>query len=249
MHRFVSNLAAVLLTAILAASCGKPAELQQANSGKLNGVHKYYYPDGTLYLEGTFKDSIPHGGFKQYFKNGKLFEEAFYVHGLQHGLTRRYYEDGKLSMEIPYDSGRIHGVRKKYRKDGGLAYEVPFHYDRPCIGLKEYFTSGNLVNNYPKLIIEEDNHVWDENRYSLKIRLSKEGEKVKFYRGTLTDGKYIGTHAEFIYLEKAGHGRIDYFLGPGDFVMERVNIIAEIKTDLGNQYIMQKAFNVAVENR
>ena len=94
------NLAFVLVAA-LAISCGKPAEKSTASSGKLNGVQKYYYPDGALYMEVTFKDSVPDGPSRQYFKNGQVFEESNYVNGVRHGLMKTFYEDGKVSAETP----------------------------------------------------------------------------------------------------------------------------------------------------
>lgn len=236
----------IVLVCFFAAGCRTSADTE--SSGKLNGVHKYYYPDGSLYLEGTFRDSIPHGSFKQFFKNGQLYEEAIYENGIQHGITKRYYENGKLSMEIPYDSGKVHGVQKKFRKDGTKAYEAPYHYGIPCIGLQEYYTTGDPVKNLPRIIVTPEDKIWPDNRYSLRISISTD-MKVEFYQGQLTDGKYIGNQATKIYTERDGTARIDYLVGRGMMVMERINIIAKVKTDLDNFYILQLPYTVAVQNR
>jgi hypothetical protein len=220
----------------------------EKNVQRLNGLQKFYYPDGALYLEGTYVDSVAHGTFKQYFKNGNVYEEAHYVNGAQYGITKRYYEDGKLSMEIPYDSGRVHGVQRKFRNDGSLAYEAPFHYDHPCVGLKEYYTSGRLVDKLPAIIVKIEDKIWSDNRYSLHLSVSN-GMKAEFYKGQLTDGKYIGDKAEKIYVMSDGSARIDYYVGLGMVLMENINIIAKVKSDLKNFYIIQKPFTVAVENR
>jgi antitoxin component YwqK of YwqJK toxin-antitoxin module len=220
----------------------------QEKSSGLNGLQKFYYPDGKLYLEGTYIDSVAHGDFKQYFKNGNVYEKAHYVNGVQYGVTVRYYEDGKLSMEIPYDSGRVHGVQKKYRQDGTLAYEAPYHYNYPCVGLKEYYTTGRLVDKLPEIVIREEDKMWSDNRYSLHLSISN-GMRAEFFRGELTDGKYIGSGVENIYMESDGTARIDYHVGLGMMVMEKINIIAKVKSDLKNYYIVQKQFNMAVQNR
>jgi hypothetical protein len=46
-----------------------------------------------------------------------------------------------------------------------------------------------------------------------------------------------------------GVGKLYYMLPPGGFVMEKLNIIAKVKTDLNNYYITQLSYNLAVENR
>lgn len=227
-------------------SCTQPAE--KAGSGKLNGVQKYYYPDGSLYLEVNYRDSLPHGTFRQYFKNGKLFEETEYVNGVKHGISKIFHESGIVSSETPYDSGRIHGVKKKYRKDGQLSYEAPYYYDNPCVGLKEYYLSGRRVDKYPTIVVEPENNLLRDNMYILNISLSDKSTMVEFYKGSLTEGKYIGKNAQPL---SSGNGicRLFYALPPGGFVMEKLNIIAKAKTDLNNYYITQLQYNLAAENR
>jgi hypothetical protein len=235
----------LLFALLVGLGCSKSSERKPS---KLNGVQKFYYPDGSLYLEGFYVDSVANGLFKQYFKNGKVYEEATYVNGLQHGVTKRYYEDGTLSLEIPYDSGRINGVQKKYRKDGKLAYEAPYYFDKPCKGLKEYYTSGRLVDNIPEIIVTPEDRMWEDYRYSLKLTVSNDMD-AEFYQGHLTDGKYIGDKVTRVYMVNDRTGRIDYNVPPGMVVMESVNIIAKVKTDLKNFYIIERKYNVAAQNR
>jgi hypothetical protein len=238
----------VIVGCLLIFSCQKKSNVPESPTGKLQGLHKYYYPDGELYLEVNFKDSIPHGSSKQYFKNGKLFEESEYVNGILHGISKKYYEDGTLSSEIPYDSGRVNGIQKKYRKDGTLAFEAPYYYGKPCVGLKEYYLSGDPVVDYPKIVITGKDEILKNDRYTLLISLSNKGKSVEYFRGNLVDGKYVDENSESI-ISVQGIGQINYFLPPGAFVMEKINLIAKIKTDLGNYYYAEKTYNVAVENR
>jgi len=247
-HKYSLQLTWIFLILLTAVFFGCSGTNGGSADGKLNGLHKYYYPEGQLYLEVHYKDSIAHGITKQYFKNGQLFEEVNYVNGAKHGIQKRYYEDGALSMETPYDSGRRHGIERKFRKDGTKAYEAPYHYDNACIGLKEYYLSGNPVEKYPEIIITPEDRLFDNFRYSLRISLS-EKHKVEFFEGTLTQGKYVSADAEKIYMENSSTARIDYPLGPGEFLMKTINVIAKVKTELGNTYITQKKYNLAVENR
>ena len=230
---------------LLGLGCSKES---QKSEGELQGLHKYYFPDGSLYLEINYKDSLPHGLSKRYYKTGQLLEEAEYRNGIQHGVTKMYHENGKLSSIIPYDSGRIHGIKKKYRKDGTPAYEAPYYYDQPCVGLTELFLSGRPVDNYPKIVITPKDDLLRSNMFTVEISLSNKSKSVEFYRGELTDGKYIGPSAQEIYM-KDGIGKLFYVLPPGAFQMETLRIIAKVKTDLNNYYITKTTYNLAIENR
>jgi antitoxin component YwqK of YwqJK toxin-antitoxin module len=237
----------MMIGLIIASGCSSKRR-EQIVSGKLNGLHKYYYPDGQLYLEINYQDSLPHGTTKRYYKNGKLLEQSEYRRGIMHGLSKKFHDNGQLSQEVYYDSGRMNGIRKKYRKDGTLASEVPYYFDNPCAGIKEYFLSGNPVNNYPSIVITPKDAILKEDRYTLYISLSNKHTMVEFYTGKLTDGKYIDEDAYPITTEN-GIGSLSYFLPRGAFIMEKLNIIAKVKTDLGNYYITQIPYNLAAENR
>lgn len=211
------------------------------------GVKKYYYPDGPLYMEVHLQDTVPHGVTTEYFRNGKVYQSTEYVLGEKHGMFKRYYEDGVLALETPYDSGKRHGIEKKYRKDGTVAYEAPYFQDQPTTGLREYYTNGQPVEKYGSIVIEEENRPLDA-RFSLVVSFSG-AYKAEFYAGKLTDGKYIGKDCERLYVIRDGVARVDYNVGLGDFLMDDINIIAKVKTDLGNYFITQRRYNIAIDNR
>lgn len=237
---------ALVLFVILATALGCAKEEQQTETEKLQGLHRFYFPDGTLYLEINYKDSLPHGLAKRYFKSGIIREEAEYRNGVQHGMTKLYYEDGKLSSIIPYDSGRIHGVKKKYRKDGSPAYEAPYHYGQPCVGLVELFLSGRPVDNYPTILVNTKDGRPDSNSITLEFSLSNKSEAVEYFIGELIDGKYISSTAQALDVSN-GVGKLTYSV-PDGVRQEQLNIVAKIKTSLGNWYITQTRHNVAIGN-
>lgn len=240
-------LSIILIVAVgLLQSCLQDVS-EEKPKGKLQGLHKYYFPDGKLYLEINYKDSVPHGEVRRYFKAGGILESSNYNNGILHGISRTYYEGGKLSSETPYDSGRIHGVKKKFRKDGMPAYEAPYRYGQPCVGLKEFFLSGRPVDNYPSIVFKPLNELLKENRYILQIMLSDGSKVVEFYHGKLVDGKYIHPNADPIHTQN-GVAKLYYYLPPGAFAMEKVEVVAKIKTDLGNYVLAEASHNLAVEH-
>ena len=227
-------------------SCNPQRLAGTKNEDKLNGLHKYNYPTGELYIEANYKDSLADGTSKIYYKNGKVFEQSEYRLGIKHGLSVKFHENGMKLSETPYDSGRIHGTQKKYRKDGQLSFEAPYWYDKPCVGLKEFYLSGKPVD-FPTIIIKPVNNLMTDDSYTLELRLSNGSTNVEFYRGYLTGEKYIGRNVELLHT-KNGVGKVFYFVYERGFVMENINIIAKVKTDLNNYYITQRPYNVSIEH-
>jgi hypothetical protein len=221
-------------------SCGGRSDEDREEQG----LRKYYYPDGSLYMEIEVEDTIAHGKSKEYYRSGNLYQESTYVNGMKHGAFKRYYENGKIALECVYDSGRRHGVEKKYRKDGTLAYEAPYYYDRPTVGLKEYYPDGKLFNDYPSIVFQERK---DGNRSSLLISLSKP-HKVNFFVCELTDALYIGEDCVPVKTDVDGVGLIDYTgsqsIGDSEiqYQLADINIVAKVKTDLGNHFICQRKY-------
>jgi hypothetical protein len=246
MNQFPAIFFFFLAGIVIFSSCSKTTS--EKSSGKLNGLHKFYYPDGKLYLEINYRDSLPDGMFRQYFKSGILFEETTYRMGIKHGQSKKFHGNGRLFTDTPYDSGRIHGIQKKYRSDGTIAFEAPYYYNNPCVGLKEFYLSGRMVDKYPTIVVKAENKLLKEGEYILQLTLSDNTKRVEFYKGKLTDGKYIGEDVKVIHT-RDGVGSLHYSLPPGVFVMEKLDILAKVKTDLNNFFITQVSFNLATENR
>lgn len=222
----------------------------QKKSVKKNGIAKSNYPDGSLRAEIPMKDGKQHGLAVEYYKNGKKSLEINYVNGIKHGISRRYYEDGTLFKETPYDSGQIHGVEKRYRENGKLAAEVPYRKGNPCMGLKEYLTDGSPRKKYPEIIVKEINNTLLNGKFTLRISMSDGSKSVEYYRGQLLEGNCLSNFMGNIFEgNERGVGEITYTLPSGAFLMEEINIIAKVKTKLGNYYITQRKYNVAAENR
>lgn len=238
----------LFLTGLFLTACKEKNAVESKPAGKLQGLHKYYFPDGKLYLEINYKDSLPHGITKRYFKAGGVLEESEYREGILHGITKTYYEDGTLSSQTPYDSGRVHGLKLKFRKDGDKTYEAPYRYGEPCAGLKEYFLSGKLVDNYPKIVVTPRNKMLTDQQYVLEFSLSDNSKAVEFYKGTIGKEDCLSSSNDPMYTSN-GVAKLYYFLPTGGFVMEKVDVVAKVKTDLGNYYFTKLSYNLAIENR
>ncbi len=223
---------------------------QNKKTDTTDGVKKYYTSDGKLKNEITILQGKRNGVARTYYKNGKVSLEMNYKTGKRDGSSKRYYENGTLYQETNYNDDKIDGIRKKYRENGRPMSVARYESDFPCNGLKEYLLSGEPKDNFPSMVITTQDNLLTKGIYSINLSLSDKSKRVKFYIGNLsTSGcltyDLIGT----ILDKKTGIGTVQYSLSPGGFMMEELNFIAEVETNLGNTYLAQKKFYVSIENK
>lgn len=121
---------------------------QTDESGKKQGVWRYYFPDGSLQSEVNYTEDLKSGEEIQYFPSGKinvsmewiadngasilqgnykhynnegiLIMELFYNEGIPEGTVKHFYQDGTINIEGQYSKGMKTGQWKTYRNDGSL---------------------------------------------------------------------------------------------------------------------------------
>jgi len=217
---------------------------------KDSNVVRAYYDNGKLRAEIPQKNNVKHGKAVEYFKSGAVYQEIDYKEGIKDGWARRYFETGQLAQETPYLQGKIQGLQKKYRSTGQVASEATYLNNEPCVGLKEYLLDGSLKKKYPSIVITPIDEVESRGVYTLRISLTEKVKEVEYFTGQLSAEKCLGSNASKVWsTDRYGVAEIEYRLLPGMFIMERVNIIAKVKTTQGNYYLTQHSYNVAVESR
>lgn len=133
--------------------------------------------------------------------------------------------------------------------DGKLAAEVPYNKGQVCSGLKEYLLNGDLKKQYPKIVIQEIDRLLKSNEFILRISISDNSKKVEYYLGDTDSNGCIPETAMAVSPQQPGVLELKFNIGPGMFMMEKINIIAVVETKLGNPYVLEKKYNLAVENR
>jgi hypothetical protein len=241
----VNHILICLLSTVLFYSCSG----DKKDGKEKDGLVKHYDAMGKLVQEANYKNGRLNGLVTDYYKNGKVLQEVNYVNDIKHGIAKKYYEDGTLSRVTPYDSGIVDGIEYKYRKDGKPISEAIFDKGNPCIGLVEYLPDGSLKTKYPRIVVTPVDDMLRKDKYMLRVELSDGTKAVKWYLGKLTDGKYIGREAQDQWSVKNGVLTLEYYVPSGSFIMERINIIAVVKTFHNNDYITQYNYNISAENR
>jgi antitoxin component YwqK of YwqJK toxin-antitoxin module len=239
-----------LFTLIVCVSCERPDKKKAGKDQKRADLVVTKYSDGSVRAEVTMKNGKKNGIAREYYPTGKIYREMEYRDGKKEGMAKRFYENGQLAQETFYKNDEIHGTQKKYREDGKPASVAEYNEDNPCKGLIEYFTDGKVKDNYPKIVITPEDRVYSEGLYILNISLSEKAKEVEYFVGKLTKEKTIDPNSKKIWnTDKNGNAKIEYPVMRGTFIMDKIHLIAKIKTPLGNYYITERDYNVAAESR
>ena len=230
------------------------------------------YSDGTIKTEISAIGELRQGWTRNYDQQGRLISEVHYVNNVREGTARNYYaKSGKLNSTLefkngikegdeiwyfesgqkyrvsPFRNGLIEGMQKLYYENGNIMAEVPYRAGYPGTGLKEYKQDGTLITDYPKLVIQKEDHLADANKILLRISLSNKDTRVKFYKGTLVEGKYLQKDL-LLLASHDGNAQMDYNIPPGAMVNQKVTISANYKTRMGNPLILTRIYNLQVVN-
>lgn len=238
-----------LLILLIGLGCEAPKSDLKKTSGKKNGLVKSYSKDGKLLSEINYKDGVRDGIGKSYYKNGNIQFLIPYAMGKRQGVVKRYYESGKIYQETEFSDDRKTGIQKTYKENGKLRSEARLENGEPCTGLKEYLLDGTVKKKYPAIVSKVVDKVGISGEYYVYLSLSDGSGRVKFYRGELSKtGCLTNRLVPLPFNSKSKQGELKYTIPVGGFLMEEVNIVAEVSTLAGNSYLITKRLNVAIDN-
>ncbi len=110
--------------------------------GTRNGPFIALFPDGTIEIEGSYKDGKLDGAWQRHHPGGALAETGAYAAGLRDGTWRQLGPSGNLLGE--YTLARGTGTQKRWLDDGSLYSEVALWNGVPH-GPSRIFDRGNLI--------------------------------------------------------------------------------------------------------
>lgn len=106
-------LAVILLSTTLTAQEMKPVFEKEGDL--IKGI--FYYENGNISQEGTYKDGKLHGKWVSYNKSGKKTAIAYYRNGEKNG--KWFFWSADVLTEVDYENNRITEV-KSYQSTGSL---------------------------------------------------------------------------------------------------------------------------------
>ncbi|MBN1145546.1 MAG: toxin-antitoxin system YwqK family antitoxin [Bacteroidales bacterium] len=230
-------------------SNGKVKTETEAKGNLRHGLMKSYNREGLLLSQVNYVDNVKEGMATNFYpETGKINSTLNYKNGIKEGEEIWYWENGNPCRVTPYVKGVIEGIRKYYYEDGKLMAETPYKNGYPGTGLKEYKNDGTPITNQVKLVITQKDYLADANKVILNIELSDPNLKVDFYRGSLTDGKYLNDNL-FQLAVQYGMTKIDFNVPPGGAINQKVVITAHFKKgSLAIPVVLSRTYNLSVVN-
>lgn len=185
----------------------------------------------------NYKDGVRHGLAQDFYESGNLRSDIMYVEGKKHGEAIFYHADGVTPYRInSYINGKREGVQYKYHKNGELLSQVEYFDNHPGKGLIEYSQSGREKELKVKIITEEKKV---RGKKVLRVHISNKSQKVAFYIGSLTGGKFLNHKLTSIDVGK-GYGELDLSKYKG----QDITITANYQTRYSNDYISSIVYHV-----
>ena len=185
--------------------------------GRRQGPWKFFYEDGELRSEGSYKDNLRVGKWKYYFLDGKIEQEGRYANDNPDGTWIWYFDNGQVRKEQEYVRGLEDGNSVEYDYEGKIITKGKY-----VEGMKEgewFFELGDY---------REEGTYYDDERtgtwkhfYALDGTLKFKGD----YQNGLEEGKHVWYYP---------NGRIDQ---QGSYKSGLKNGIWEFFNESGNKYL------------
>ncbi|MBL7904125.1 MAG: hypothetical protein JNL22_03790 [Bacteroidales bacterium] len=137
------------------------------SKGLKQGRWKFFYADGKIKTEGTYRDDKKNGYFKEYDEKGMLTEVSKFVNDVKQEETPElvkldvrtdYYPSGKVKTVASYKGEIPEGIRREYAENGSVVASYVFKNGK-MVGegviddegvkdgpWKEYYETGQLLS-------------------------------------------------------------------------------------------------------
>jgi len=249
--RIISSCFVIVLSVLIMAGCtGKSQRKKDSISGidtvsvpdtGYTGI-KQYMNSGRLLKEITFENGVRHGLMKTYYQSGQLYQTFWYENGLREDSAVWYYLEGQPFRTTPFKNDTVDGIQKQYYRTGKIKARIGYKNGLRTTLLEEYDQLGRLYTDYPEIITNIKDEYSTKGIFTIDLEMSDKTEKVKFYQGEFTDGRFDTTYCKrletingkaSLQLKKAETAKQDY-----------TGVIAEAITPYGNRNLIYKKIDL-----
>lgn len=203
---------------------------------------KQYFSNERVLKEVTFKNGVRQGLMKTYYQGGQLYQTFWYENGFREDSSAWYYLEGQIFRTTPYKHDTIDGIQKQYYRTGELKAKIGYNKGLRTSFLEEYNPNGNMTGGYPEIITDIRDEYSSKGFYRINLVMSDKTEKVKFYRGEFTDGRFDTTLIKKLNVVN-GRSSLD-LRKTGATKPGYVGVIAEIVTQFGNRHLVYKKIDL-----
>lgn len=96
---------------------------QEMKNGALHEYKQYYFPDGSIAMQGQLVNFKKENWWEEFHANGKLKCKGSYLGGKKQGDWFFYYDTGFLQKTGAFDNDELHGWWKKYNEKNEIVSE------------------------------------------------------------------------------------------------------------------------------
>jgi antitoxin component YwqK of YwqJK toxin-antitoxin module len=113
--------------------------------GKMDGVKRVYYPDGTLQEEATYSSDKRNGISRWYLSDGTLSIAYNYKNGNMEGMQKTFYPNGNIASEVNAVNNLEEGAYTEYFQKGNVKLEGKYLHGKKEGPWKEFDEDGKLI--------------------------------------------------------------------------------------------------------
>jgi antitoxin component YwqK of YwqJK toxin-antitoxin module len=153
------------------------------NHFEADGNYREYYPNGKLFVEGTYKRGRQDGEWTFYFDNGRINRKAFFKAGKPDGSREIFRADGTLRAKRQYSDGKRDGAWFTYDATGKKPLSEEHYANGKEDGVWKFW--------HPNGQLKEQISLKQGVRHGGSTQWDDKGEKR--FEANFTDGKLHGT--------------------------------------------------------
>jgi hypothetical protein len=199
---------------------------------------KQYMSGKYLVKEITFKNGVREGLMKQFYVTGEVRQTFWYRNGFREDSSMWYYQEGQKFRVTPYKRDTADGIQRQYYRTGRLRAKLGYSKGLRTTFFQEFTPEGKLVGGYPSLVVNTLDNYKTNGTYKISLGLSDKSVNVRFWRGELINGLFDTAHCQKLKVIR-GIASID-LKKTNKTGLSSVNVIAEILTNFGNNYLVYK---------
>lgn len=105
---------------------GSLRAIWNASGDKMNGLAKFYHLGLELRWEGSYEKGRLYGKTREFFEDGQLKREDEFINGVSNGTSLLYYKNGQLKWMREHKNGLRDGETIEYFEDGKIFRQGTF---------------------------------------------------------------------------------------------------------------------------
>lgn len=148
--------------------------------GKVNGLQKNFYPNGTIASKINFKEGKQYGPFEERYQDGNIKLKGNYLNGKPQGTIYTYHSKKAndaskpvISKMVVYQGDQEHALLTEYSKEGVKTLEMALFNEVPNGTFRTFYSDGTIMTT-GQFVNGQRSGTWTENYSDGTIHLTQD---------------------------------------------------------------------------